>query len=96
VSGSRFDLVDDAGAPAEYMACPFCPGQIMIGHYVPKGGRPTAGLAVIHSTSGTDRRTGCETFDRYDDPGDFLELALPRMIARAALDSLTLPARGRA
>lgn len=93
---SRFDLVDDAGAPAEYMPCPFCPGQIMIGHYQPKGGKPTPGLAVVHAVTGPNHATGCPTFDKYDDPADFLELALPRMIARAALESLTLPARGRA
>ncbi len=87
MSGPRFDLVDETGAPAEYMPCPFCRGQLMIGHYVPKGGRPTPGLAVVHSTSGQDKRTGCETFDKYDDPSDFLELALPAMIARTVREN---------
>lgn len=96
MSGPRFDLVDDRGRPAEYDRCPFCPGQIQIGHYVPKGGKPTPGLAVIHVVTGPNHATGCATFDKYDDPADFLELALPWMIARAALDLLELPARGRA
>lgn len=92
---ATFNLVDDDGNPARAVLCPFCSGQLTLGYVArPDGPRQTS-PAAIHGTIG-DGRTGCETFDRLD-VLPFLEIALPLLIRRAALDAAaTFGRRGRA
>jgi hypothetical protein len=90
---ARFALVEPDGSPSPDRVCPFCGGRITIGHYRPAGGRADDGLTVIHQAApgctitghGTGTRTGCATYDAAPGPEEYLEQALPRLIAAEAL-----------
>ena len=82
-----FDLVEEDGSPSPDRVCPFCGGLITIGHYRGAGERRIQrGLTVVHGSVGTV--TGCKVFDDSPGPEDFLEQALPLLIAAEALASV--------
>lgn len=84
---NRFDLVDEEGNEAVTWRCPFCGAHLTIGFVAgaPRDGIPMATHAGIHGTIGDDNLTGCDVFDRLE-LGDFLSLAVPRLLAAAALE----------
>jgi hypothetical protein len=90
---ARFALVEPDGTPSPDRVCPFCGGRITIGHFRPPGQRPDPGLTVVHAAApgfsitgdGDGTRTGCAAYDAAPGPEEYLEKALPRLIAAQAL-----------
>jgi hypothetical protein len=88
--GARFGLVEDDGTPSPDRVCPFCAATVTIGHYKERGKPPDPLLTVIHTAVpggkvGADGLTGCRVYDAAAGPEEFLEQALPRLLAAEAL-----------
>jgi hypothetical protein len=87
----RFNVVDDDGRTVDAVACPFCGRSLWIG-WIQQAEGPRQGPVALHETI-TGGATDCDTYDRLD-LVDFLDLALPMLFARLAVDFAAR--RGRA